>query len=97
LPRIELVGDTLSASGDVGYEEAGQFARLCDRFMDQHRTRPGVIDLSQVGDFVSPCLTAIYDDARIYRPTGLKLVAPKRMEDLFSPGEIEGLFTLEAI
>jgi len=81
----------------VGYEQAGEFARRCDRFLEQHRSRPAVIDLSQVGEFVSPCLTAIYDDARLHRPADLKVVVPSRLEELFAPGEIEGLFSVESI
>lgn len=84
-------------TGDVGYESAGEFATLCDKFMEAHKAAPGVIDLSQVGDLVSPCLTAIYDDARLHRPAELKVIVPEKLEQLFAPGEIEGLFTVETI
>jgi hypothetical protein len=97
LPNIKIVGDTLLAVGDIGYEQAGEFARLCDRFLEKHKARSGVIDLSQVGDLVSPCLTAIYDDARLHRPTNIKLIVPTRLGELFAPGEIEGLFSVETI
>lgn len=97
MPKIEIVGDTLLATGDVGYEQAGEFARLCDIFMEKHRSRPGTIDLSQVGDLVSPCLAAVYDDARLHRPGKIKVVVPERLGNLFAPGEIEGLFAVETI
>ena len=88
---------TLLVTGDVGYEGAGEFATLCDKFLEAHKSAPGVIDLSGVGDLVSPCLTAIYDDARLHRPAGLKVIVPERLEQLFAPGESEGLFTVEII
>lgn len=94
---IEIRTHTLLVTGDVGYEVAGEFATLCDRFMRAHKSAPGVIDLSQVGELVSPCLTAVYDDARLHRPAGIKVIVPQRLESLFAPGEIEGLFTVETI
>jgi len=97
LPAIEIKADTLAVTGDVGYEQAGEFAALCDRFLGAHKSAPGVIDLSGVGDLVSPCLTAIYDDARLHRPAKLKVIVPGRLEQLFAPGEIEGLFSVETI
>jgi hypothetical protein len=55
------------------------------------------VDLSKVGDLVSPCLTALYDDARLHRPAGIKVIVPERLAGLFAPGEIEGLFEVEVI
>ncbi len=97
MPKIEIAGDTLLATGDVGYEQAGEFARLCDLFMERHKSRPCTVDLSQVGDLVSPCLTAIYDDARLHRPAGIRVLVPERLAMLFAPGEVEGLFRVETI
>ena len=94
---VEIRGHTLIAVGDVAYEAAGEFAKLCDRFMQAHRSVPGVIDLSRVEDLVSPCLTAVYDDARLHRPAELKVIVPERLAKLFEPGEIEGLFHLEVL
>ncbi len=65
--------------------------------MEKHKARAGVVDLSKVGDLVSPCLTALYDDARVHRPAALEVIVPERIADLFAPGEIEGLFKVEVI
>ena len=58
----------LIASGEIGYDQAGDFARLCDRFLADHRTAAGIIDLSGATMLVSPCVTAIYEDSRTYHP-----------------------------
>ena len=95
--KIEIKGDTLIAIGEIGYEQAGEFARLCDTFLAGHKSHPATIDLSKVEELVSPCLTAVYDDARLHRPGELKIIAPQRLAHLFEPGETEGLFSLEAL
>jgi hypothetical protein len=94
---IEERGDTLVACGDISYEHAGEFAKVCDLFIGRHRSASAIIDLSDVGELVSPCLTAIYEDARLHRPASLRIIAPARISQLFQPGEIEGLFALEVI
>lgn len=94
---IRVKGNTLVASGEIGYDRAGEFVTLCDRFLAQHRAAPGVIDLRAVREMVSPCLAAIYDDARAHRPAEIRVVVPERLAHLFAPGEIEGLFTVEAV
>ena len=65
--------------------------------MTHHKTDPGTIDLSKVKELVSPCLTAIYDDARLHRPAAIRIIVPERLAHLFAPGEIEGLFSVESI
>ena len=55
------------------------------------------MDLAGVEDLVSPCLTAIYEDARVHHPAALRIVVPRRLAILFEPGEAEGLFTVEAV
>ncbi len=85
------------ATGDVGYEQVGEFAKLCDLFMEKHKSKPGVVDLTHVGDLVSPGLAAIYDGARLHRPNRIKVIVPERLFYLFAPGEIEGLFEVETI
>lgn len=87
----------LIASGEIGYDQAGDFARLCDRFMADHRATAGIIDLSGASMLVSPCVTAVYEDARTHHPAGLKVVVRKSMAALFAPGEVEGLFVVEEV
>jgi hypothetical protein len=87
----------LIASGEIGYDQAGDFARLCERFMLDHRAMAGIIDLSGATMLVSPCVTAIYEDARSHKPAGLKIIVRKNMAPLFAPGEVEGLFVVEEV
>ena len=94
---IRIEGHRLLVAGDIGYEGAGAFAKLCDRFLREHASEPAVIDLAGVEDLVSPCLTAIYEDARVHRPTALRVIVPRRIAILFEPGAAEGLFTVEAV
>lgn len=97
MANIKIIGRSLRVSGEIGYAQAGEFATLCDRFLRENQSGPAVIDLSAARDLVSPCLTAIYDDARLHRPVNLKVTVPPRLVDLFKPGEMEGLFTVEAV
>jgi hypothetical protein len=97
MAKIYVRDDTLVAMGDVGYEQAGEFARLCDHFLEKHAGNQAAIDLSGVGELVSPCLASIYEDCRLHRPGQLKVKVPERLSRLFEPGEAEGLFTLELI
>jgi hypothetical protein len=97
LGKIRVVDHSLIAEGELGYEHAGRFATLCDRFLRQHAGEPATIDLSAATELVSPCLSAIYEDCRLHRPAQLKLVVPGRIARLFEPGQIEGLYTLEVL
>jgi hypothetical protein len=97
LGKIITRDHTLIAQGDVGYDQAGEFATQCARFMERSRTGPSTIDLSSASELVSPCLTAIYEDCRLHRPPELKVVVPERLARLFEPGELEGLFALEVL
>ena len=94
---INVHEDALVAEGEIGYEQAGEFAALCDRFLCERASGSAVIDLSRASDLVSPCLTAIYEDSRLHRPADLKILAPRRLAGLFEPGRIEGLFRVEVV
>ncbi len=97
MAKISIRGDTLSAAGEIGYDQAGEFATLCDRFLREHAATPAIIDLSGASELVSPCLTAVYEDSRLHHPADLKVILPQRLAKLFEPGEIEGLFKLEIV
>jgi hypothetical protein len=95
--KIIVRDGTFIAEGDVGYDQAGEFARRCGNFVEKHRARGGTIDLTAAQELVSPCLTAIYEDCRLHRPAGMKVIAPERLARLFEPGELEGLYQLEVL
>jgi hypothetical protein len=97
MAKIYVTDDTLVATGDIGYEQAGEFARLCDRFVEKRASRAAVIDLTGVGELVSPCLACVYEDCQLHRPAELKVKVPQRLAQLFEPGQAEGLFQLEVI
>lgn len=97
MAKISMRGNTLFAVGEIGYDQAGEFATLCDRFLREHKTAEAIIDLSSASELVSPCLTAVYEDSRLHHPADLKVIVPGRLAKLFEPGEIEGLFKLEVI
>jgi hypothetical protein len=95
--KIIVRDRTMIAQGEVGYEQAGEFATTCDRFLARHKTDDAVIDLTAATELVSPCLASIYEDCRVHRPVCLKLVVAEHLSKLFEPGEIEGLYKLETI
>jgi hypothetical protein len=88
---------TLIAQGDIGYDQAGEFARLCEQLLGQRLPGESVIDLTAAGELVSPCLAAIYDDCRLHRPERATVVVTGRLAHLFAPGEEEGLFTVREV
>ena len=89
--------DTLVAEGEVGYEQAGKFASLCDRFLRERAAGSAVIDLSGARELVSPCLAAVYEDSRLHRPADLRIIVSAHLAKLFELGQIEGLFKIEVI
>jgi hypothetical protein len=95
--KISVRDHTMIAQGDVGYEQAGEFATTFDRFLGKFKTEPAILDLSGAGELVSPCLASVYEDCRVHRPTELKVITPRHLSKLFEPGEIEGLYELEKI
>ncbi|MHC4915961.1 MAG: hypothetical protein ACYTGB_10775 [Planctomycetota bacterium] len=95
--KIFIRDHTMIAHGDVGYEQAGDFATTCDRFLSKFKTDEAVMDLSGITELVSPCLASVYEDCRVHRPVRLKVIVPEHLAKLFEPGELEGLYNLETI
>ncbi len=92
---MRVKGKKLTVGGDVGYEGVAEFSKACHEFMAGPGNEGGTIDIADVHELVSSCLSVIYDGARLHKPVGLTLVVPERLALLFAPGEIEGLFTVK--
>jgi hypothetical protein len=97
LGKLCIRDRTLIAHGDIGYDQAGEFATLCARLLGGSLPGGTVIDLTAAGDLVSPCLAAVYDDCRLHRPVELTVIAPRRLAHLFAPGQAEGLFAVREV
>jgi hypothetical protein len=97
LGKLCIRDRTLIAQGDIGYDQAGEFAALCERLLGRRLPGETVIDLTSAGELVSPCLAAVYDDSRLHRPPELTVVVPQRLAHLFAPGQAEGLFTVQEV
>jgi hypothetical protein len=95
--KIEINGSTLAVRGEIGYDLAGEFAQRCAVFIERHRGAEAVLDLSEVQELVSPCLTAIYEECRLHHPAALRVVVRRNSAQLFEPGVIENLYTLEVL
>ncbi len=95
--KIIISGRTFSAQGEIGYELAGEFARKCGKFIEENRAARATLDLSAVKELVSPCLTAVYEDCRLNRPSEFKVIVQQQLAHLFEPGMIENLYTLEVL
>jgi anti-anti-sigma regulatory factor len=95
MATIRVRGKRLTASGAVDYQATAEFSKACHEFMAGAGHAGGAIDLSGVTELVSSALAALYDGARLHRPSDLTLIVPQRLELLFAPGEVEGLFTVK--
>ncbi|HOX07301.1 MAG TPA: hypothetical protein PK280_12930 [Planctomycetota bacterium] len=95
MAAIRTQGRLLTVSGAVDYDASAEFSKAIHGFMTGSGKTGGTIDLSGVDELVSSCLSAIYDGARLHKPSALTLLVPGRLALLFAPGEAEGLFVVK--
>jgi hypothetical protein len=93
---ITVKGKTMIVEGEIGYDQAGKFAKVCGDFIE-NSAGDGTIDLSVVSELVSPCVAAIHEDCRLFNAHGLIVKIPQSLEEVFSPGHDEGLFIVETV
>lgn len=93
--RTEAQPGLLVLSGELGYDEIAGFEEACEELL-RRGARPVTVDLAGVRLMSSPCVTRVYDLARRIGFGQVTLRVPVRLRHVFAPGEVHGLFRIEA-
>ncbi len=93
---ITVLGKRMIVEGEIGYDQAGKFAKVCGDFIENN-AGDGTIDLSVVSELVSPCVAAIHEDCRLFNAHGLIVKVPSDLQEIFSSGHDEGLFVVKTV
>ena len=84
----------LALKGEAGYDGTGEFEQACEALLHS-KTRPVVMDLSDLRVIASPCVARVYDVSRRIGYGQVTVRVSPEHQTIFAPGEVHGLFKLE--